>query len=140
MAAGAWAPIFIADEPAASGSTEITVPADLTDIEQKIIGAWFRRSEAVAVDPWWPSLGNGRHRLWRTLPHLSDSAVPVCGVVLRNANARDVELMSEQWWTSYADYLAQLEAIRWLDRSDPVHQRFESSLRIAAEGRFPIPV
>lgn len=138
LASGAWT---TDDESGACGFVTIDeCPGDLTLTEKKIVGSWFRCSEAVEVDPWFDQLFNGRHRLWATAQHFGVGLVPICGNELGYANAADMAAAGSSWPENYAKCVEELDALDWFNGADPLNASFRRSLVTAASGQFPSPV
>ncbi|WP_353510579.1 hypothetical protein [Intrasporangium sp.] len=111
---------------------------DLTDTELKIVRSWFNHAEAVRADPWL-YIANGRHRLWSTMPFMSQP-VPVAGCDLKGANPVDAEDIGPSWTKYFVEDLRALHRLTWFDVGDPVNARFCRALAQAADGAFPSPV
>lgn len=122
------------------GDAVITVPApDLSETEERIVRSWFGAAMGVTIDPWWDAIVDGRHRLWRVLPLIGGTPVPIRGSALGYANEADIEVLGPTWHETFAEYPAQVKALGWFDQADPVNVRFLQALDSAARGEIPAP-
>lgn len=140
LAAGAWIVDPDHDQPTRGTITVDAPRCGLTETEFHIVESWFSAGEAVNTDPWFEPIGNGRHRLWSTLPHYSRALVPIQGEALLYANPVDTDWDRAGWLDLFREHVDQLRGVAWFDTSDKLNARFVEALRSAACGDFPQPV
>ncbi|MSS00401.1 hypothetical protein FYJ28_16480 [Arthrobacter sp. BL-252-APC-1A] len=109
----------------------------LSDLERKIVRAWFSPGEAVTMDPWDSGWSDGRHRTWHTAAANPGMLLPIRGNSIGFANAEAIPRLGPDWTRLFSNDAERLQKITWLDRTDPVNQHFEAALMLAAAGRIP---
>ena len=108
----------------------------LSPLELEIVRAWFSPAEAVTMDPRDSTWSDGRHRTWHSTAANPGILLPVRSNSLGYANTEDIPRLGEDWSTLFKADLKRLQELTWLDRTDPVNQRFENALSLAA-GKIP---
>ncbi|MFJ2509574.1 helix-turn-helix transcriptional regulator [Arthrobacter citreus] len=122
--------------PAGQGHVHVPDPG-LSDLELKIVKAWFSPGEAVTMDPWDAGWSDGRHRTWHTTAANPRMLLPIRGNSLGFATAEAIPRLGENWSGLFRNDLKRLRKITWLNRTDPVNQHFEKALILAAAGAIP---
>lgn len=80
-------------------------------------------------------VGNGRHRLWATLPHFGHWQVPLRSGGPLYANPADQELTD--WPGAFVELSDEMRRLRWFNHNDPMNRRLENTIAIAACGYHP---
>ncbi|MGJ1428916.1 hypothetical protein ACR8AL_14520, partial [Clavibacter sepedonicus] len=135
LASRSWT--FDADSPLYADLDLPDYPGELSQIEQDIVRSWFNYWEAVRFDPWDLQPENGRHRLWRTLPHFGTALIPICGSALGYATPENVAALGPSWPQDFARQLYLLRTSSAFDGTDAVNVQFEASMVDASQGRLP---
>lgn len=89
------------------------------------------------MDPWDSTWSDGRHRTWHSTAANPGITLPLRSNSLGWANTEDIPRLVEDWATLFKADLKRFQELTWLDRTDPVNQRFEEALTLAAAGKIP---
>ncbi|MBP2193612.1 hypothetical protein [Nocardia goodfellowii] len=108
--------------------------AQLPDLEQNIVRAWFTSGIPPTFDPWHHSMTDGRHRLWNVWQADPEARVPVQSLILRSA------VIGEAPIREHRNYPSLLREVSWFDASVGANRRYAVNLHWAMQqGNYFVP-